>query len=274
MKLGKGTRTAPSSLLHLSRGVQQVVPQATYTLMCAGTRSPLGAICKAGAELFFTVRTTCNHRFPRTCPCPFIWDQRPNCGQIKEVGQRVLTVLGMNGALAQKALQWQLFLPSLNLRVTYVRVGDRQLVLVFTKHHISIAPCPALIVAFASAVPSLRLLAPQICCKPFSVHPSSSNPITSELMMNTETAWQEDWLCSENVSPEDVSEAGESLVNTGLSKVLSMVFLPAPASPVTYLATRIQALHSNRQENCIFTMQSSFLLFPSQASMTMAGKFH
>lgn len=125
--------------------------------------------------------------------------------------------------------------------------------LVFAKCRITIAPYPALIVAFASAVPSLHLLAPhclhrQICCKLSSVHPGSSNPATSELMTDTETACQENCFCNENFSLEDISEAREILVNAGLWKVLPKVFLPAAASPVTYFATRIQALRSSRQE--------------------------
>lgn len=66
--------------------------------------------------------------------------------------------------------------------------------------------------------------------------------------MDTETACQENCFCNENFSLEDTSEARESLMDAGLWKVLPKVFLPAPAFPVIYFATRIQALHSNRQE--------------------------
>lgn len=43
-------------------------------------------------------------------------------------------------------------------------------------------------------------------------------------MTNTRTAHQENCLCDENFSLEDISEARESLVNTVLLKVLPKVF--------------------------------------------------
>jgi len=93
-------------------------------------------------------------------------------------------------------------------------------------------------------------------------------------MMNTETACLENCLCNETCQSSGQSKAGGSLVsgamNAGPRKALPKVFLPGPASQITYLATRIQALHSNRQE--IISSQCNPCSCPSPPSKHDCGR--
>lgn len=128
--------------------------------------------------------------------------------------------------------------------------------------------------AFTPAMSLLRLLAPhcpqrQTGCKPSSLHPSSSNPVASELMMNTEPAYQENCLCDGTCQPrEGMGDKGRLSIWDSEPWAVESFLLGKHTLPQGSRLCRATG------RSCIFTMQSLFLSFFHQASMAVAGTFH
>lgn len=198
-------------------------------------------------------------------PFPFTWEHRPNCGQINSGEEVGPGHVGNEQGSGTRRSPVTAIASEFELMVIYIRAGGRQrrdcMCLFLPSTTPALLLCPALRTAFAPAVPSLHLLAPhsphrQICCKPSSLHPCTSHPVASELMTSAEPAYQENCLCDETCQPREYIKGrgrlsvwdGEHWAMESPAKGLfTRTIIPNNISRPN-LATRIQALHSNRQE--------------------------